>query len=72
MNFLKKTNGDHQYFSTICVSLSQVPRDYDLPDDEAKKRQKEEQSRIDSAEPLTEEEQQEKENLLNQVTVAIL
>jgi len=43
-----------------------VPRDYDLPDDEAKKRQKEEQSRIDSAEPLTEEEQQEKENLLNQ------
>lgn len=43
-----------------------VPRDYDMDDDEAKKFQKEEQSKIDNASPLTEEEIAEKENLLAQ------
>ncbi len=41
-------------------------RDPDLPPDEAKKQQAEEQKKIDEADPLTEEEQIEKENLLTQ------
>jgi len=43
-----------------------VPRDYDLPDDEAKRAQKQEQNRIDNATPLTEEEIAEKDELLVQ------
>ena len=43
-----------------------MPRDYDLDDAESKKFQKEEQSKIDNAEPLSEEEQAEKEQLLAQ------
>lgn len=43
-----------------------VPRDYDLLDDESKRVQKQEQSRIDNATPLTEEEVKEKEELLRQ------
>ncbi|XP_066923366.1 SWI/SNF-related matrix-associated actin-dependent regulator of chromatin subfamily A member 5-like [Clytia hemisphaerica] len=43
-----------------------VPRDYDMDDAESKKFQKEEQSKIDNAEPLSEEEQTEKEQLLAQ------
>jgi len=43
-----------------------VPRDYDLPDDEAKRMQKQEQARIDNATPLTEEEIAEKDDLLQQ------
>ena len=45
----------------------QVPRDYDLPDDESKRAQKQEQARIDNSQPLTEEEVKEKEDLLIQV-----
>lgn len=47
--------------------MSQVPRDYDLPDDEAKRAQKQEQNRIDNATPLNEEEAKEKDDLLTQV-----
>jgi hypothetical protein len=43
-----------------------VPRDYDLPDDEAKRAQKQEQNRIDNATPLNEEEIKEKDDLLTQ------
>jgi len=43
-----------------------VPRDYDLPDDEAKRLQKQEQARIDNATPLTDEEIAEKDDLLQQ------
>ncbi|XP_047126263.1 SWI/SNF-related matrix-associated actin-dependent regulator of chromatin subfamily A member 5 isoform X1 [Hydra vulgaris] len=43
-----------------------VLRDYDLPDDEAKRLQKEEQSKIDNALPLSEEESIEKDELLTQ------
>ena len=43
-----------------------MPRDPDLGPD-ATKIQKEEQSKIDNADPLTEEETTEKEDLLNQV-----
>lgn len=44
----------------------QVPRNPDLPN--AAQMQKEEQAKIDEAEPLNEEELEEKENLLSQVT----
>jgi len=43
-----------------------VPRDYDLPDDEAKRAQKQEQNRIDNASPLNEQEITEKDELLTQ------
>lgn len=43
----------------------QVPRNPDLPN--AAQVQKEEQAKIDEAEPLNEEELEEKENLLSQV-----
>jgi len=43
-----------------------VPRDYDLPDDEAKRAQKQEQNRIDNATPLNEQEITEKDELLTQ------
>lgn len=46
----------------------QVPRNPDLPN--SAQVQKEEQAKIDEAEPLTEEELEEKENLLTQVTMA--
>lgn len=41
----------------------------DLPTKEAEKKQKEEQKKIDSAVPLTEEEQAEKAELLTQVYI---
>lgn len=44
----------------------QVPRNPELPN--AAQAQKEEQAKIDEAEALTEEELEEKENLLTQVT----
>jgi len=40
-------------------------KDLELPPDEAKKQQAEEQKKIDESEPLTDEEQAEKENLLS-------
>lgn len=43
----------------------QVPRNPDLPN--SAQMQKEEQAKIDEAEPLNEEELEEKENLLSQV-----
>lgn len=43
-----------------------MPRNPDLPN--AAQVQKEEQAKIDEAEPLNEEELEEKENLLSQVT----
>jgi len=43
-----------------------VPRDYDLLDDESKRAQKQEQSKVDNALPLSEEEVKEKEDLLVQ------
>lgn len=43
-----------------------MPRNPDLPN--AAQMQKEEQAKIDEAEPLNEEELEEKENLLSQVT----
>ena len=45
----------------------QVPKDLDLPDAAAKSKQKEEQRRVDEAEPLNEEEIKEKEELLTEV-----
>jgi len=43
-----------------------VPKDLDLPDAAAKAKQKEEQRRVDEAEPLNEEEIKEKEELLTE------
>lgn len=48
------------------ISRYQVPRNPELPN--AAQVQKEEQAKIDEAEPLNEEELEEKENLLSQVT----
>lgn len=47
-----------------------MPRNPDLPN--AAQVQKEEQAKIDEAEPLNEEELEEKENLLSQVTCLVL
>ena len=48
-------------------ALFQVPKDMDLPEAAAKAKQKEEQRRVDEAEPLNEEEIKEKEELLTEV-----
>lgn len=47
-----------------------MPRNPDLPN--AAQVQKEEQAKIDEAEPLNEEELEEKENLLSQVTSCLV
>lgn len=44
-----------------------MPKDLDLPDAAAKSKQKEEQRRVDEAEPLNEDEVKEKEELLTEV-----
>ena len=50
----------------MCVSLSfQVPRNPEMPN--SAQHQKEEQAKIDEAETLSDEELEEKENLLSQV-----
>ena len=49
----------------ICTSAFKVPKNPDLGSD-AEKIRKEEQKKTDQAEPLTEEEQAEKEELLKQ------
>lgn len=54
----------HQFISYF---YSKVPKDLDLPDAAAKSKQKEEQRRVDEAEPLNEEEIKEKEELLTEV-----
>ena len=50
-------------------TVFQVPKDLDLPEAAAKAKQKEEQRRVDEAEPLNEEEIKEKEELLTEVFV---
>lgn len=63
--------GNHfSFLSKICNSYHQVPRNPDLPN--AAQVQKEEQAKIDEAEPLNEEELEEKENLLSQVTSCLV
>ena len=49
-----------------------MPLNGDLPKDEAKAVQKEEQDKIDNAEPLNEEQQAEKEALLQEVRQKII
>ena len=54
----------------VCVGISlQVPRNPDMPN--SAQVQKEEQAKIDEAEALTEEELEEKENLLQQVLITL-
>ena len=55
--------------SRVMITCFQVPRNPDLPKDEAITLQQEEQDKIDSAQPLTEEEIAEKESLLHQVAI---
>lgn len=52
---------------SVCGSVLQVPRNPDIPN--SAQVQKEEQAKIDEAEALTEEELEEKENLLQQVPI---
>lgn len=49
--------------------LSKVPINPDLPHAEGVRQQREEQSMVDSAEPLTSEELDEKEGLLEKVNI---
>lgn len=55
---------------TVYVCLLQVPRNPDIPN--SAQVQKEEQAKIDEAEPLTPEETEEKEKLLTHVHIIIL
>lgn len=52
--------------------LPQVPVNPDVPHAEGVRQQHEEQSKVDTAEPLTSEELEEKEGLLEKVNISAL